>query len=369
MMGLFRHHSRQRPDGRYIDPAVGKLAGEGALQAVREVEPASKNGRLIEQPPADTDSAFGYYGVPALKDPVWKWYIPTYFYVGGLAGASGVLGAAADLLGREELKPLVRRCRLVAVGGALASSALLIADLGRPERFLYMLRVVRPSSPMNMGTWILTAFGTSSGLAALPSLIPVGARTERACDAAALLAGLIGLPLTGYTGVLMANTAVPLWQGARHSLPILFSASGAASAASLLEMFPAGRAYPVTHRFALASKAAELGMTFVLEREAAAVRRVASPLRSGFSGGLWRAGQGLSLAGLVLTAFGGRRGARLAGVLGTAGALALRFALLFGGRRSARDSRATFEQQRARARLNGETSPRVSPSVPAPPAP
>src|SRR2546423_8835329 len=145
-----RHFSRGGgdADGRNIDPSLGILAGEGAHQEVRET--AGKGAHPVPEPPeraestADPDS---YYGLPMLKEPVWKWPIPTYFYVGGLAGASAALGVAAARFGDPDLRPLCERTRAIAAGGALASSALLIWDLGRPSRFLNMMRVFRPTSP------------------------------------------------------------------------------------------------------------------------------------------------------------------------------------------------------------------------------
>jgi formate-dependent nitrite reductase membrane component NrfD len=336
-------------DGRNIDPEVGSLTGEGSLQRVRCLDaPPHGESDWMKRLPADAAEAEGpsYYDVPLLKEPVWKWYVPAYFYVGGLAGGCAVLGAAADLAGGRGMEDLSRRCRIAASAGAGVSAALLIADLGRPGRFLNMLRVFRPSSPMNVGTWILSAFGACAGLATLSAMLPLPRPVRRAGDAAWMLAGLIGLPLTGYTGVLISNTAVPLWQGARRMLPILFSCSGAAAAAAMLELFPArGPGAEAAHRFGIAAKATEIAASFALEREVALVPRVARPLRTGFSGTLWRGAQALSFASLVLALAGGKR-RRLPGVLGTAGALALRFALLQGGRRSARDPRATFEQQR-----------------------
>src|SRR5262249_38978892 len=228
-------------DGRNIDPEIGTLDGEGALQRVRELNaPPHGEANWFGPPPSDVPDTPvpSYYGVPALKEPVWKWYIPAYFYAGGVAGASAVLGAAAGWMDGNPMRTLSRRCRLIAAGGAAASAALLIADLGRPARFLNMLRVFRPSSPMNLGTWILSAFGACAGLAALPAVIRVPKTVRRAGDAASLGAGIVGLPLTAYTGVLLAGTAVPLWQGARRELPILFACSSAAAAASLLDLFP-----------------------------------------------------------------------------------------------------------------------------------
>ena len=321
-------------DGRNIDPDIGTLQGEGAEQRVRTVD-APPHGSY----PAAADTEGTYYGVPTLKEPVWKWYIPAYFYVGGVAGASAAAGAAAQLFDRRGMEGLWRPARLVAAGGAALSAALLIADLGRPARFVNMLRVFRPSSPMNMGTWILTAFGACATAAAAPFL------PRRVRDVAAVGAGAVGVPLTSYTGVLLVGTAVPLWQGARRSLPILFSASGSAAAASFFALLPGrDRGATAMHRVGTVSKITELLMTVALEMEVARSPRVHIPLRTGASGALWRAAQGFTAASLVLSLFGRRL---VSGVLGNAGSLALRFALLAAGRRSARDPRAAFEQQRS----------------------
>ncbi|BDG10542.1 NrfD/PsrC family molybdoenzyme membrane anchor subunit [Anaeromyxobacter paludicola] len=336
-------------DGRNVDPGLGTLAGEGAEQRVRRLDAGHSERRVMAPPEPELEGRPSYYGMPLLKEPVWKWFIPAYFYVGGVSGASAVLGAASDLLGPRGTRALSRRCRLTAAAGAGASAALLIADLGRPARFLNMLRVFRPTSPMNVGTWILSGFGAATAAAAGAALLPVGPGARRAGDAAAAVAGLCGLGLTGYTGVLIANTAVPLWQGTRRALPVLFSCSGAAAATALLELFPPGdRSEPVVRRFGVLANVSELVMTGVLEAEAGVVPRVARPLRTGISGALWRAGQALSLASLALTlgSRGRRSLRRAAGLCGTAGSLALRFAIYQAGRRSALDPHASFEQQR-----------------------
>jgi formate-dependent nitrite reductase membrane component NrfD len=222
-----------------------------------------------------------------------------------------------------------------------------------------MLRVFRPTSPMNMGTWILSGFGALSGVAAASSLVPVPRPLRAAGDAAAIGAGILGLPLVGYTGVLLANTAVPVWQGTRRSLPVLFAFSGAASAGALLELFPpAGPGAAVARRLGAVSTAAELVFSIATEAEAALVPRVARPLRRGPSGALFRAGQILAAAslGTALQAPRGfgralRRGRKrrlhaASGVLGLLGTLAIRFGIVAAGRASARDPLATFRQQR-----------------------
>ena len=166
----------------------------------------------------------GYYDVPLLKKPVWTWEVPLYFFVGGTAGAAAMIGVAADLGGAK--RTLVRDARRVAAGGAVLSTPLLIADLGRPERFLNMLRVFKPRSPMSVGAWTLAVFGGASTVAA--------AGTGRLPRTAALLSAATGLVMATYTGVLIGATAIPVW--AKHSrvLPIHFGASAVASAVALL---------------------------------------------------------------------------------------------------------------------------------------
>jgi formate-dependent nitrite reductase membrane component NrfD len=352
-------------DGRHIDADLGTLAGEGAQQRVSTPALAHPAPQVVAKTPADAiedpEEGPSYYGLPVLKEPVWQWYIPAYFYVGGVAGASAALGAAAQLATRRGSPGLFRRkvptgehrlvgrCRMIATAGSGISAALLIADLGRPARFVNMLRVFRPSSPMNVGTWFLSAFGGCCAASTLPHLFSSEPWQRRVSDAAALGAGLMGLPLCTYTGVLIANTAVPIWQGTRRSLPVLFGASGAAGAASLLELWPpGGEGSRIVHRFGLAGKALELALTLVLEREAALVPRVARPLRTGVSSAMWRASQVLSVAGLAASVLSKRPSVRrAAGLLGTLGALSLRFAVMQAGRASARDPHATFDQQRA----------------------
>ena len=357
--------AERRADGRNVAPDLGALLGEGALQRVEQPQRAEKVGWMrpgAALPAAAEEEGRSYYGLPVLKEPVWRWYVPAYFFTGGLAGACGVLGAAAQAAGADGAEPLVRRCRQVAVGGAVASAALLIADLGRPARFLNMLRVFRPTSPMNMGTWILSAFSASAGLALLPTLLPVPRALARAGEIAGYAAGLFGLPLVGYTGVLIADTAVPVWQGTRNTLPVLFAFSGAVSAGGLLQAWPARAGAPLALRFGRIAKAAEVLTSLALDREAAShAPRVARPLRRGASGGMLRAARALVAASLALDLWprrgvSGRLRSRapgvrisrdlLSGSLALVGTALLRFGILQAGRTSARDPHATFEMQR-----------------------
>ena len=365
-----RDGRRPAGDGRHVDPALGTLSGEGSGQRVErrdEAYPTPAPGGGI--PPGgwrprrpagaaggDADDLPTYYDRPAIKEPVWIWSVPVYFVVGGAAGACAALGAAAQTAGGPALRPLVARCRRLAAAGGAVGSVLLVLDLGRPERFLNMLRVLRPTSPMSVGSWTLAAFSGAAAGAALLARAR-GRALRRAGDLLGAAAGLLGPPLAAYPAVLLANTAVPVWIETRRTLPALFVASGASTAASLLEAVPAPRpAERVLRPFGLAAKAAVVVAMAAAERDAGEVDRVGRALSEGVPGDLWKAARWAALAGLGLSLLppGGRAKRALGAALGVAGALALRFAVVRAGHASARDPRATFAHQRRR-RGAGET--------------
>ena len=168
--------------------------------------------------------------------------------------------------------------------------------------------------------------------------------------AAGIGAGILGMPLATYTGVLISNTAVPAWQEARRILPLLFAASSMAGLGSILDLMPLGPAERRTgDAFGTLGRVAELAAGAVLEREVARVPEVGKAYREGVAGALWTAAKVATASSLLISLLPGRsRGKRIAaGVLGTAGAICLRFAVFHAGRASARDPRATFRQQRA----------------------
>ncbi len=296
-----------------------------------------------------TESAT-YYDRPVIKEPVWIWAVPAYFYVGGAAGAAAVLGAAAQATGSDELRGLVRRCRWISAGGTAAGAALLVIDLGRPERFLNMLRVFRPTSAMSAGSWTLAAAGGLSSGAALFADRRGAARAIG--DASGLAAGVVGLSLAGYTAVLLSDTAVPLWRHARRSLPFLFVASAMTSAASMLQTVEMSDEEEKAVRvFDVLGGVAESAAIIAFERDAERAPRVGEPLRDGLGGSLWWLAKIGSTAGLVLSLLPGRRRGKslLSAALGTATALSLKFAIFHAGKASSRDPRSTFEPQRAGA--------------------
>lgn len=344
--------SRDRPgDGRNIDPEVGVLEGEASDQAVPGDRAASQGAAPFAVwdgvPGRGTAEGATYYDRPVLKEPVWIWAVPAYFFVGGAAGAAAVLGAAVQVTDDEDLRDLVVRCRRIAAAGDAIGTGLLIYDLGRPARFLNMLRVFRPTSPMSVGSWVLAASAPLSTVSL--TLARAGGPLRVLGDLAGLGAGVAGMPLAGYTAVLLSNTAVPIWQATRRSLPVLFTASGMTTAASILELMDLDeREERVVRRYGLLGKLAEMGAMLAVERDARAVERVGRPLKEGPSGALWKAARGLTAASLVLSLLPGRARSRrtVTGLLGAAGGLALRFAVFHAGRASTRDPRATFRQQR-----------------------
>src|SRR5262249_31672187 len=153
---------------RDIDQKIGTLSGEGSLQRVKPVDThIQRIAEPWERIPATQEADPTYYDRPVLKEPVWHRVVPLYYYVGGAAGASRVIGAAAQIDRTGRLHNLVRRSHWAGIIGSMISGAILIYDLGRPERFHHMLRVFRPTSPMNMGVWILSSVSPPAIMAAL----------------------------------------------------------------------------------------------------------------------------------------------------------------------------------------------------------
>jgi formate-dependent nitrite reductase membrane component NrfD len=285
-----------------------------------------------------------YYGRPVIKEPVWTWEIPTYFFTGGLAGASSVLSLAAKI-GRKE--KLSRVSLYVGALADIASPLLLVSDLGRPERFHHMLRVVKVTSPMNLGAWILLVSGGASNTAALLELLD---RLKPVKLAAESVAALAGPPLATYTGVLVSDTAVPVWHEGRHELPWIFGASAAASAGAaacaFLDPVDAGPA----RRLAVGAVAAEGSLMQTMELRLGEVGEV---YRKGAAGTLsWAAKALAGMGATILATRGGksRRAAAVGGALVCAGELCLRWAVFKAGFQSARDPKYTVKPQRERLR-------------------
>ncbi|MDQ3861724.1 MAG: polysulfide reductase NrfD [Actinomycetota bacterium] len=286
-----------------------------------------------------------YYGRAVLKEPVWSREIPWYFFAGGLAGASSNLALVARRTGNDTL---ARRARIAAVGGAAVSPVLLIMDLGKPERFYNMLRVFKPTSPMSVGTWVLSAFGSTTGLAAAHDLLGIFPRLGRFAEAAS---ALLGLPLATYTAVLIADTSVPVWHEARRELPLVFAASSAATAgAAAAILTPLEDAGPA-RRLAVGGALLEIGAVEVMKRRLGDF--LAEPYEGGEPGRFDKLAKALSGVGAAVTAFAGhkqRMAAVAGGALVLAGAAFERWSIFKAGFLSAGDPKYTVMPQRERLR-------------------
>ena len=281
-------------------------------------------------PKADPEPYQSYYGRPILKRPVWLWQIPAYFFAGGIAAGSSLLAFGAMLTGRRRL---ARRARLTALAGLSASTVFLIDDLGRPERFLNMLRVAKPTSPMSMGSWILAAYGPAVGAAAT---LDIAGRMPRAQALSTAAAAALAPAVATYTAVLIADTAIPVWHEGRRHLPFVFAGSAAASAGGMAAaLTPVAEAGPA-RRLALLGAATELAAAHRMEEHLGEVGRV---YREGKAGKRAQLARQLTVAGAATMAIAGRRrvGAVAGGVLLAAGAAMERFAIAEAGNQSAAD--------------------------------
>ena len=283
-----------------------------------------------------------YYGKPIVKEPVWKAEIPFYLFTGGVAGGASVLHGLARLTGNHRL---ARSSLYIGAVADAVSPVLLVSDLGRPERFLNMLRVFKVTSPMSVGSWILFV---SSGASTTAATLELLGALRPARWLAEALSFVTGPPLATYTGALLANTAIPVWSEARDELPWLFGASAAASAGATAAMVTPAAAAGPARRAAVAGVAAELGLVRLMRRRLGFVGEV---YELGEAGRYARVSRVCAAAGAGLLALRGRRSrpaAVVGGALVLAGEVALRWSVFKAGFQSARDPRYTVLPQRKR---------------------
>jgi formate-dependent nitrite reductase membrane component NrfD len=298
-----------------------------------------------------------YYGRPVIKEPVWKAPdVAGYLFFGGLAGASSVLAAGAQLSGYREL---ARTAKVGALGAISLSAAALIHDLGRPGRFANMLRVFKPSSPMSVGSWLLAGYGPVAGAAAVSEVTGI---LPKAGTAATLGAGLLGPAIATYTAALICDTAVPAWHAGYREMPYVFagSAASAAGGLGLLATAPAD-AGPARHLAVLGAAVELIAKRQLIRRLAGSeepgsrapgsqVQSLAEPYETGTTGAILRLAEFLTagaLAGAVL----GRRSravSALAGASLVAASAMTRFGIFEAGMASARDPKYTIVPQRQR---------------------
>jgi len=310
------------------------------------------------------DATFtSYYGKPVINSPVWEATdIAGYLFLGGLAGASSGLALAADLTGR---RGVARVSKTGATAAILLSLAALVHDLGRPARFLNMLRVFKPTSPMSVGSWLLSAYApaaiASAGTAWTGLFPAIGA-------AATGGAALLGSGVSTYTAALISDTAVPAWHDGYREMPFLFAGSSAAAAGGLaLAAGPSAEA-GLPRRLALAGAAVEVAASHALEHR---LGMVAEPYSEGRSGTLVKAGEKVLLAGAAAAVAGRWKPwlGRVGGGLMVVSSALTRFGIFQAGMASADDPKYTVEPQRARLEQGrpGDHAPSEGERSPAPP--
>ncbi len=349
----------ERP-GREAAPEIlrggpdGGKPGRGAGQRGRRRGKGRRGGRgeQLMAPPAEFQS---YYGRPVIKAPAWRARdIAGYFFLGGLAGAGSVLAAGAHATGRTTTATAMKISSLAAVS---LSTAALVNDLGRPDRFANMLRVLKPTSPMSVGSWLLAAYGPAAGAAAACA---VTGWLPRAGAAATGAAALLGPAVATYTAVLAADTAVPAWHGAHRELPYLFAASATVAASGMvLVVGPVRETAPARCAAVLAAVADSAVHQAAEER----LGMVAETYRTGRAGKLLRTARALTALGAAGGALFGGRARPLAAASGLAllaGSACTRFGIFAAGIASAEDPKYTVVPQRA-AKEARRTTP--APSV------
>jgi formate-dependent nitrite reductase membrane component NrfD len=319
-----------------------------------------RRGRRRDEHQMVPDATFtSYYGRPIVKASPWEADIPAYLFMGGLAAGSSLLAAGADLTGRPGLR---RAGRVTAAAALTGSFAALVHDLGKSARFVNMLRVLKVTSPMSVGTWVVSAYAPLAYAAAadeLPSSLlpdPLPGLIKLAGRPAGLAAALIAPAVATYTGVLLADTATPTWNAARKHLPFLFAASAAAAGSGMgMLAAPVADAGPA-RRLALAAATADLAIGRHMETT---MGLAGEPLHDGRAGQLMTAARWLTAAGGLGSLFSrrSRAAAAASGIALLAGSACLRFAIFEAGQASARDPKYTTAPQRDRVRARKTVQP------------
>jgi formate-dependent nitrite reductase membrane component NrfD len=286
--------------------------------------------------------AESYYGRPVVKAPVWSAMdIGGYLFLGGLAGASSVLAAGAELTGRPGL---ARAGKVAALGAISASAAALVHDLGRPSRFVNMLRVVKPTSPMSIGSWLLAGYGPAAGVAAATAVTGMFPGIGRA---ATIGAGLLGPAVASYTAVLISDTATPAWHSGYREMPFVFVGSAATAAAGMGMLAASPAEAGPARRAAVFGTALE---TVAMHRMRSRLGMIAETHQEGTAGKLLKAAEVLTIGGAITGAVLGRRSRVAAAVAGAAllaGSACTRLGLFQAGVQSAEDPKYTVTPQKS----------------------
>ncbi|MBE3557991.1 MAG: polysulfide reductase NrfD [Ktedonobacteraceae bacterium] len=351
---------------------VGTERAEPVIEAVNHTPVADG---LIEQlaalttgytpDPESEQKEPTYYDYPVLKAPIWRWEIVWYFFFGGLAAGCYVIASIAALFSSKEDRAITRAGYYLSLLALLPCPPLLIKDLGRPERFLHMLRIFKVKSPMSMGVWALVGFSFFSGLGATIQAARDGllGKWWGAKFLAALPQRLLAIPgifsgffLGSYTGVLLAATSIPLWSRSKL-LGAIFISSAVSTSSALISLVlrifrvPAKALHKLEKLEWTAMLLEIVGLLFFLRGSGRAARPLvgAGPDEHGRTFWRFMFGGGLVLPWLLQTRvlFGNRARKRgglglLISLLVLIGGYFLRRTLIDAGHSSSRDARTTL---------------------------
>lgn len=344
--------SSRSSDSRVPETKTG-IPHEPALRYGFPVEPtAPKTGPGIP-PHIET-----YYGRPVLKRSPFDWKVSTYIFIAGLAGAAQIIATVADFLDAKRAARMIRRGRAIALVAPAIGSVLLVLDLHTPQRFYNMLRIFRRTSPMSIGTYVLTAFSVFSGLTALAQRL--GAK--RVARVAQIPAAIAGAGMTTYTAALLAATSTPLWAAAPRLLGTRFASSAMASGAAALSLCEQHGDDPATGRVldavALTATTVEFAAALASDRvyreEGVAGPLEEAPWRAVHRVGALAVGAAVPMAcysaSLVLRQ-NSRRLSLLASLAVLAGGMMMRAAILRAGNRSAQRPEDYFRFTRPRQQV------------------
>ena len=331
---------------------MSEATREGAQQSNGKVE----TSHHPETDPKRKDK--NYYGIPPIKRAHWTWQVPLYFWIGGIGAGTQLFATVAQLLGHKD-EALTRVSRYTVLVTMLLSPVLLIWDLGRPERFYNMLRILKLRSPMSTQSWSLFTFGNLGGLIAARQAAEDGlllgdnflSRLVIRLVPARLLTVLalpFGLFVGFNTGNLVSATSVPIWARNWMLMGPTFLASGVSTALSWLSLvlhlgrWGEKKTLHVLHR---AEKAVIVIEAVLIALSLVRMSKWSKPLFSKEVAPLFVGG---TLLGGILAPFALLRGkesrskSMLASTLALAGGLAFRFAIILAGRQSADDPEAYF---------------------------
>ncbi len=313
----------------------------------------------LTEPPGREETTPTYYDRPLLKMPHWdNWNVITYLFTGGVMGGLGLIQLLADSSDENE-RDLMRTTRFTAFILAAANPAVLTTHLGRPERFLHMLRIVKFKSPMSLGVWGLVLYSGAAGANVMRELAESGSLPRWLRNFApgilAPVQALLGAFTAGYTGVLLSATANPFLSSGKRHIPAASVASGLSSACALSTLLCVlqgnHRVTPKLERLEMVAGMTELAILTHFERHAGSY---GTPFFTGARGKKLRTYtiQAGILAPLALNLLGllplpkpvNATRSVIASVLTLVGGYIFRESLVDAGKLSARDPRAAFVQ-------------------------